>query len=323
MTEQAFFSSAAQRDCFKELDVEEYEIVATLDSHTSEICREMDGKHFPMSEWAVGVTAPPFHVLCRSTKVPYFDDDFGVPGERAARGADGKTYYVPADMKYKDWKKSFVGGGDKSELKIVEPNVKIRSKELTSGKSSHPIRTKELLEAVTNTIKKDIQKYSSNPSKWSGTINAKDSLPDNAAGTKEWTCDISVLKDVDDGVLWHEMLHSCSASYYDGYIFSEHETIEEASVEFLKQQICLMKNISNTEGYQDTVGILKLLNDSFQFGSDLEFAQKLFNVPLPDRYQWLEDLVSDSLKKENASFEDYNEVMLYVRNLKGGTNGIK
>lgn len=108
MTEEAFFSSVAQKDCFDKLDVEQFEIVATLDSHTSDICRGMDGKHFPMSEWKVGVTAPPFHVHCRSTTVPYFDDEFDAVGERAARGADGKTYYVPADMTYEQWSKKFV-----------------------------------------------------------------------------------------------------------------------------------------------------------------------------------------------------------------------
>lgn len=86
MTEQAFISSAAQKDAFNDLDVEEFEIVATLDSHTSDICREMDGKHFPMKDFQPGVTAPPFHVWCRSTTVPYFDDEWGRSGERAARG---------------------------------------------------------------------------------------------------------------------------------------------------------------------------------------------------------------------------------------------
>lgn len=127
MTEEAFFSSAAQKDCFNELDVEEFEIVATLDSHTSEICQGMDGKHFPMSQWEVGITAPPFHVWCRSTTVPYFEDDFGVIGERAARGADGKTYYVPADMTYKEWQKSFVEG-DKTGLTTISSNDTIKSK---------------------------------------------------------------------------------------------------------------------------------------------------------------------------------------------------
>lgn len=120
MTEEAFFSSAAQKDCFAELDVEMYEIVATLDSHTSDICRGMDGKHFKMSEWKVGETAPPFHVHCRSTTVPYFDDEFDAVGERAARDEEtGKTYFVPGNMTYKEWDKAFVQG-DKSDLQAVK-----------------------------------------------------------------------------------------------------------------------------------------------------------------------------------------------------------
>lgn len=121
MTEEAYFSSAAQRDCFNELDVEQYEIVATLDSHTSDICRSLDGKHFPMKDFQAGVTAPPFHVYCRSTTVPYFDEDFGDIGERAARDEEtGKTYYVPDDMNYEEWKQAFVDGGDKSGFDVVD-----------------------------------------------------------------------------------------------------------------------------------------------------------------------------------------------------------
>lgn len=129
MTEEAFFSSAAQKDCFTELDVEQFEIVATLDSHTSDICRGMDGKHFPMSEWKVGVTAPPFHVHCRSTTVPYFDDEFDAVGERAARDEEtGKTYFVPGNMTYKEWEKAFVNG-DKSGLQAVNSDDTIKEKE--------------------------------------------------------------------------------------------------------------------------------------------------------------------------------------------------
>lgn len=118
MTEQAFFSAASQREAFKELDVEEFEIVATLDSHTSNICRSMDGKHFPMSKWEVGVNAPPYHVYCRSTTVPYFDDEeeLGIVGERAARNEDGEVYYVPGNMTYKEWEQAFVKGGAKDDM---------------------------------------------------------------------------------------------------------------------------------------------------------------------------------------------------------------
>lgn len=129
MTEQAFISSAAQKDAFNDLDVEEFEIVATLDSHTSEICREMDGKHFPMKDFQPGVTAPPFHVWCRSTTVPYFDDEWGRSGERAARGEDGKTYYVPADMTYPEWEKAMVDA-QTDDLKPAVPDDKMKVEEV-------------------------------------------------------------------------------------------------------------------------------------------------------------------------------------------------
>ncbi len=120
MTESAFFASASQRDAFNDLDVEKYEILATLDSRTSETCRYMDGKVIPMKDYKPGVTAPPFHVRCRSTTVPFFDDEFTIGEQRAARGEDGKYYTVPASMKYKDWENAFVKGGSKDGLTPVK-----------------------------------------------------------------------------------------------------------------------------------------------------------------------------------------------------------
>ena len=119
MTESAFFAEESSKDAYKELGVEQYEILATLDSHTSEICQDLDGQVFNMSEYEVGVTAPPFHCYCRSTTIPYFDDEFELGIERAARGQDGSTYYVPADMKYSDWKKTFVNKDGSGIIKNI------------------------------------------------------------------------------------------------------------------------------------------------------------------------------------------------------------
>lgn len=119
MTEHAFFSSAANRDVLKELEVEKYEILATLDSRTSQTCRDMDGKVFNRSEYEVGITAPPFHVWCRTTTVPYFDDE--EEGFRAARNKDGEYYLVPESMSYRDWEKAFVEGGSKEGLEKIKP----------------------------------------------------------------------------------------------------------------------------------------------------------------------------------------------------------
>lgn len=123
MTENAYFSQLAQKDCFNALDVEKYEIVATLDSYTSEICKEQDGKVYNMKDYQPGLTAPPFHNYCRSTTVPHFDDDFDDEGERAAKGEDGKTYYVSDKMKYEDWYNKYVQ--DEVNLKNTPKNDKI------------------------------------------------------------------------------------------------------------------------------------------------------------------------------------------------------
>lgn len=140
MTEQAYFHSVSQKEAFEELDVEEYEIVATLDSHTSAICQDLDGEHFPMKEYQPGSTAPPFHPWCRSVTVPYFEDNY--TGKRAARGEDGKTYYVPDNMKYKDWKKSMIDG-QTDDLTIIDNNGKIKDKpKFVPAKDMNEVKTR-------------------------------------------------------------------------------------------------------------------------------------------------------------------------------------
>ena len=103
MTESAAFANEARKDCFKDLDVEKYVIVETLDGKTCDLCAQLDGKVYPMSEYAIGVTAPPFHPWCRGTTAPYFDDMDDI-AERWARDPEtGKTYTVPGSMTYKQW----------------------------------------------------------------------------------------------------------------------------------------------------------------------------------------------------------------------------
>ena len=53
---------------------------------------------------------------CRTTIVPHFDDNYG---ERIARGEDGRQYYVPDNMSYKEWYKKHVGNSV-SELQNLE-----------------------------------------------------------------------------------------------------------------------------------------------------------------------------------------------------------
>lgn len=107
MTESAAFANEARKDCFQELGVEQFIIVETLDKGTCELCGTLDGKVYPMSEYAVGMTAPPFHPWCRGTTAPYFKDMEGV-GNRFARTAEGSVYEVSADMTYAEWAQRYI-----------------------------------------------------------------------------------------------------------------------------------------------------------------------------------------------------------------------
>ena len=175
MTESAWIGSVAQQQAFNDLDVEEFEVVATLDSHTSDICQEMDGKHFPMKEYQIGVTAPPFHCFCRSCTCPYFDDEF-TNGERAARDEDGKTYFVPESMKYPEWKEAFVDGGDKSEL--IPVNEEWTPKKTSSmkrdpanfRKTTTPSAVEETIEKVSEEVIENVEE--------SSTIELQELIPD-------------------------------------------------------------------------------------------------------------------------------------------------
>ena len=123
-TESAAYSSRARLKSYQDLGVEKYEIVATLDNRTSDICQDMDGKVFDLKDYEVGVTANPFHVRCRTTTAPYFGD---MEGERAARNeTTGETEYVPANITYKDWKEKYVSNNSE---KVLQNDIKMSTME--------------------------------------------------------------------------------------------------------------------------------------------------------------------------------------------------
>ena len=115
-TETTYFNAISTKQAYQDLGVEKIEILETLDSHTCEICQPLDGTVIPLAQYEPGVTVPPFHPNCGGTTCAHFAD---MDGERAARNAEGKVYYVPANMTYTQWKKAFVDGGSKDGLTPV------------------------------------------------------------------------------------------------------------------------------------------------------------------------------------------------------------
>lgn len=125
-TETAYVQETARMDSWTKLGVGKYQILATLDSRTSDICRHMDGKIFDRKDAKPGVTMPPFHCYCRTTTIPYIkgvtDEDAGM---RAAReDGNGKTVHVPADMKYEEWFSQFVARQKGDEKIFAQHDLK-------------------------------------------------------------------------------------------------------------------------------------------------------------------------------------------------------
>lgn len=91
---------------YREDGVEKYQILAALDSETCELCGNMDGKIYAVTDAVIGKNVPPFHLGCRCTTTPYYTDLSETP--RIARNPQtGETYEVPGNMTYNKWKKSF------------------------------------------------------------------------------------------------------------------------------------------------------------------------------------------------------------------------
>ena len=65
-TETNYFTNQAELQSYEDEGIEYYRYEAILDGRTSEICSELNGKVFKVSEAEVGLNYPPVHVNCRS-----------------------------------------------------------------------------------------------------------------------------------------------------------------------------------------------------------------------------------------------------------------
>ncbi len=92
----------------------------------------MDGKILALSESKIGINPN-----CRRITTPYFDD-MDKYGERTAKDNEGKTFYVPADMTYKEWEGKLDNGGGDGIIKFGKQFGKNR--QICARLRSRPIK---------------------------------------------------------------------------------------------------------------------------------------------------------------------------------------
>ena len=159
-TETTYFNGQSSREMYKDLGIEEIEILETLDRHTCDICGGLDGTVIPLAQYEPGVTVPPFHPNCRGTTCPHISDK---DGKRIARNAEGEVYHVPANMDYTTWKKAFVEGGAKDGLTAATVVQLVRDYNSEFGKKfgkDHYDKIRDHVDACPNpTLQKVWEKY--------------------------------------------------------------------------------------------------------------------------------------------------------------------
>lgn len=110
-TECAYIANQGHLLGYQAANIDRYIFLATLDLRTSEVCRSLDMKRFPVAEAQAGTNLPPMHPHCRSTTMPDMSDEQLRRVNRAARDpVTGKSITVPGDMSYQQWYRKFVEG---------------------------------------------------------------------------------------------------------------------------------------------------------------------------------------------------------------------
>ena len=162
-TELNYVQNQATLHSIKDAGMKYYRFIATLDKRTSTVCQSHDGDVFPVEEAMPGKNMPPLHPHCRSVISGCLKGEYKPQtGTRIARDENGKNVFVPANMKYDDWRAVYVD--KKLTLEEWEAgNVASQATNATGGL---------------------------NAGAQSGTINAKEAIKKQIAATQLATCSV-------------------------------------------------------------------------------------------------------------------------------------
>lgn len=98
-TETAHIHAMADMQAYKDLGIEEYRYLATLDYLTCETCQPLDGKVFKLSEAREGINYPTMHPRCRCTTTMNID----ISSRRARNPATGRNEIIDGSTTYSEW----------------------------------------------------------------------------------------------------------------------------------------------------------------------------------------------------------------------------
>ena len=115
ITEMGHAAEEATAQFYKDSDIEQYQYLATLESHTCDQCAHLDERIFNVKDKREGINYPLIHPYCRCTTVPY-DKDLPDIETRWSRDPEtGKGTYV-SDMSFNQWKQTVINRQSEKEF---------------------------------------------------------------------------------------------------------------------------------------------------------------------------------------------------------------
>lgn len=180
--------------------------------------------------------------------------------------------------------------------------------------------TTEEVEDIARQTEELASKHVSVSSKWSGHIIVDD---ERGQTGKLWECDILATHMTAPHMILHEQMHARSISHYGAEIYLQYERIEEASVQFMTQEISRLEGIEIIASqYDEITNALKQIGRRIGIHkTDYDFAKFMIELPVPERLDWLSENLYAILGKDvNATIEEYQKYsdlldMLYTKRL--------
>lgn len=105
ITEMGHAAEQATAKFYKDSDIDQYQYLATLETHTCEVCAHLDGRIFYVKDEKDGVNYPLIHPYCRCSTVPYMK---GLPDIETRWYRDpitGKSKWT-RNMSFNEWKRT-------------------------------------------------------------------------------------------------------------------------------------------------------------------------------------------------------------------------
>lgn len=183
-------------------------------------------------------------------------------------------------------------------------------------KAAKSFATPEQMQAAATLANVGLDKYTKKPSAWNGRINTL--THDKNVGEAGWNREIYLRDNAGIDTVLHELLHMRSAIQHSHTVYSQSKKIEEGVVQLLTEEICKDNSIPYSRPYRREVDLLRAINNfTGMYETDLAFAQALFEVELPKRYDWLVERVDDYIAAHEIEPHEKEALRKAVYNLWG------